>query len=130
MRFMVETASTGNLPAAHPLQRQLDAEIAARHHQRVGLLQDFGEPVDRLRLFDLGHHGGAAADQFLGLQDILGALHERERDPVDTGHQGGLKVGAVLRRHRRYRQIGVGQADALAVRHSAADHDAGDGALG
>ena len=51
------------LQARHPLQRQLDAEIAARHHQGVGGLEDFGKPVDRLRLFDLGHHRGAAADQ-------------------------------------------------------------------
>ena len=117
------------LQARHPLQRQFDAEIAARHHQRVGGLDDFGQPVDRLRLFDLGHHGGAAANQFLGLEHILGALHEGQRDPVDPGHQRRIEVGAILRRHRRNRQIGVGQADALAVRHPAADHDAGDGAL-
>src|ERR1700674_1418939 len=142
MRFMVETASTGNLPAAdsadsmmasapsytavatsetsarvgtgdwiidssiwvatttgvpgqprhlllqarHPFQWQFDAEIAARHHQGVGRLQDFREPIDRLRLFDLGHDRGAAADQFLGLDDVLGALHERQRHPVDSRH--------------------------------------------
>ncbi len=79
---------------------------------------------------DLGHHGGAAADQFLGLKNILGALHEGERDPVDPGHQRGLEVGAVLWRHRGDGKVGIGQADALAIRHPAADHDPGDGALG
>ena len=33
----------------------------------------------RLRLLDLGHHGGAAARDLLGLGDVLGPLHERQR---------------------------------------------------
>src|SRR5258705_312790 len=82
--------------------------VAARHHQRVGGFDDFGEPVDRLRFFDLGHHGGAAADQPLGLVDVLGALYEGKRDPVDLGGQRRLEIGAVLRRHRRDRQVGIG----------------------
>ena len=112
------------LQARHALQRQFDAEIAARHHQRVGGLDDVGEAVDRLRLLDLGHHRGAAADHLLGFEHVVGALHEGQRDPVDAGDQRRLEVGAVLRRHRRDRQVGVGQADALAVGHLAADHDA------
>src|SRR5436309_2066863 len=62
------------LQAGHPLQRQFDAKVAARHHQGVGGFENFGEPIDRLRLFDLRHHRGAAADQLLGLIDVLGAL--------------------------------------------------------
>ena len=88
-----------------------------------------GEAVDRLRLLDLGHDGGAAADHLLGLDDVFGALHERQRDPVDAGGQRRLEIGPVLRRHRRNRQVGIRQADALAVGHAPADHDAGDGAL-
>ena len=49
------------LDARHLLQRHFDAEIAARHHDRVGDVHDLVEPVHRLRLLDLGHHGGAAA---------------------------------------------------------------------
>ena len=44
------------LDAGHFFQRHLDAEIAARDHQRVGEVHDLGEPRDRLRLLDLGHH--------------------------------------------------------------------------
>ncbi len=68
---------------------------------------------------------GAAADHLLGFDHVVGALHEGQRNPVDAGDQRRLEVGAVLRRHRRDRQVGVGQADALAVGHPAADHDAG-----
>ena len=105
-------------------QRQFDAEVAARHHQGVGRFDDLGEAIDGLRLFDFRHHGSTAADQLLGFHDILGALHEGQRDPVDAGDQRGLEVGAVLRRHRRDRQVRIWQADALAVGHPAADHDA------
>ena len=44
------------LDARHLFERHLDAEIAARHHQRVGEVEDLVEPVHRLRLLDLGHH--------------------------------------------------------------------------
>ena len=49
------------LDAGHALERHLDAEVAARDHQRVGLFDDRGEALDRLRLLDLGEHAGAAA---------------------------------------------------------------------
>jgi hypothetical protein len=42
-----------------------NAEIAARHHQRVGKVDDLIEPQHRLRFLDLGHHGGAARVIFL-----------------------------------------------------------------
>src|ERR1700710_1071479 len=48
---------------------------------------------------------GAAPDQLLGLVDILGALHERQRDPIDSGHQRRFEVGAIFRRHRGDRQV-------------------------
>ena len=101
-------ATTTGLPAARParvicfctpghfLQRHLDAEIAARHHQRVGEIQDFVEPVHRLRLLDLGHHHGAAARDLLRLGDVLRPLDERQRHPVDAGVEGGFEIGAVL----------------------------------
>ena len=118
------------LETGHPLERQFDAEIAARHHQRVGGLDDLGQPVDRLRFFDLGHHGCAPTNELLGFIDVFGALHEGERDPVDAGNQRRFEICAVFRGHRRDRQIGIGQADALAVGHLAADHYPRHGALG
>src|SRR3546814_6306007 len=41
------------LHAGHRLQRHLDAEIAARHHQCVAQLDQLVEAVDRRRLLDL-----------------------------------------------------------------------------
>ena len=73
------------LDAGHALERHLDAEIAARDHQRVGVLDDLGETLDRLRLLDLGKNAGAAAGDLLDLGEILGALDEGQRDPVDAG---------------------------------------------
>ena len=117
------------LHAGHFFQRHFDAEIAARHHQRVGEFENVAEPGDRLRLFDLGHHGGAAARDLLGLGDVFRPLNEGQRDPVDAGIERGFEIGDVLRRQRRHRNDGVGQADALAVRHFAADFDPRDDAL-
>ena len=44
------------LQAGNLLERQFDAEVTARDHQRIGHFDDFRQPVDRLRFFDLGHH--------------------------------------------------------------------------
>ena len=65
----------------------LDAEVAARHHQRVGHGHDRLELLDGLELLDLGDHALAAAvalDQALEILDVLGPPHERERDVVDV----------------------------------------------
>ena len=78
---------------------------------------------DRLRLLDLRHHIGALAGDRLDLGDVLGALHEGERHPVDVLVERGVQIGAVLVRHRRGRQHGVGQADALLVGDLAGDLD-------
>ena len=117
------------LHAGDFFQRHFDAEIAARDHQRVGKFEDVGEPRYGLRLLDLGHHRGAAARKFLRFGDILGALNERQRDPIDAGIERGFEIGDILRRQRRQRHDGVGQADALAVRYFAADLDLRDDAL-
>ena len=116
------------LHARHLFERHLDAEIAARDHQRIGEIDDLVEPVDRLRLLDLGHHRGAAAGDLLGFGDVLRALDEGERDPVDAGGERGFEIGAVLVGQRRERNRRVGQAHALAVGKFAADLDAGDDA--
>ena len=122
------------LHAGHLFQRHFDAKIAARHHQRVRQFENVGQPRHGLRLLDLGHHRGAPAGDLLGLGDVLGALNERQRDPIDAGIEGGFKIGDILRRQRRQRHDSVGQADALAVRYFAADldlrHDALRGNLG
>ncbi len=113
------------LQAGDLLHRHLHAEIAARHHDGVGEIDDLLEMIERRRLLDLGHHRGAAARELARLGDVLGALHEGQRDPGDAERQGELDVGAVLLGHGAERQHGVGQADALAAAEHAARHHLG-----
>ena len=89
------------LDARHLLQRHLDAEIAAGHHHGVGDLHDLVEARDRLGLLELRHDERAAPRHLPDLGDVLGPLHEGERDPVDPGIEGGLEVRAVLLGHGR-----------------------------
>jgi hypothetical protein len=48
------------LQRRHRLGRHLHAEVAARHHDAVALLDDLVEVIDGLRLLQLGHDGGAS----------------------------------------------------------------------
>ena len=64
--------------------RHLDAEIAARHHDSVGEVDDRLEVIESRRLLDLGHDRRAAARELAGLGDVLGPLHEGERDPSNA----------------------------------------------
>ena len=104
----------------------LDAEVAARDHDRVGLGEDLVEHVDRLGLLDLGDHLRVRArllDQLAQLADVGGRAHERERDVVDPELQRELEVADVLRRQRRDRQRDAGKVHALVRADHAADDD-------
>ena len=79
----------------HLLGRHLDAEIAARHHERVGEVDDLLEPLDRGRLLQLGHDRPARR-RGAHLVHVLRPLHEGERDPVGPELEGEGEVGAVL----------------------------------
>ena len=116
------------LHAGHRLERHLHAEIAARHHDGVRQLHDLVEPLQRLRLLDLGHDAGAALHDLAGLGDVLGALDEGERHPVDVRREHGVEVAPVLVGERARAEHRVGQADALAVGELSALHDLGHGA--
>src|ERR1700726_2162793 len=118
------------LHARHLLKRHFHAEVAARDHDGVSEIENVADAADRLRLFDLRHDGGAAARDLLRVGDILGALDEREPDPVDAGVERGFEIGMILRGQRRGRDGGVGQAHALAARQLAADYDLGQHARG
>jgi hypothetical protein len=84
----------------HLLERHFDAKIATRHHHRIGKIQDLAQPIHGLRLFDLGHDGGAATRDLLRLGDVFRTLDEGERHPVDAGIERGIEIGAVLFRQR------------------------------
>ncbi len=113
------------LQARDLLHRHLDAEIAARHHDGVGEIDDLLEVIERRRLLDLGHDRRAAAGKLARFGDVLRPLHERERDPGDAERHGEVHVGAVLLGHGAEGQHGIGQADALAAAEHAARHHLG-----
>ena len=75
------------LEERHRRGADLDAEIAARDHHRVGLARIVVERLDRLGLLDLGDHVRGRAgrlDQRPQRLDVGGRAHERERDEVDA----------------------------------------------
>ena len=111
------------LDRRHVLHRQLDAEVAARHHHPVRDREDRREGLHARGLLDLRQDRGAALGERARLGDVLGALHERQRQPVDAEIAHELEVAPVLLRQRRERQHHVGHVDALAVRDRAADDD-------
>jgi len=103
------------LLARHLLKRHLHAEIAARHHDRVGDVDDLVEPLQRLRFFDLRHDARAALNELARLGHVVRPLDEGKRDPVHFRRERRVQVAAILFRQRAGAQDRVGQADALAI---------------
>ena len=103
------------LHAGNPFQRHFHTQVAPRDHERVSYFENVAKPRHSVRLLDLGPHGGATAGELLRLGDILRALNERQRDPIDAGVESGFEVSNVFRCQRRERQHRIRQADALAV---------------
>ena len=70
----------GFLHPRHGLERQLEPEVAPRHHHRLAGVQDVVERRDRLRALELGHErqiGRAGlAQRRPRLTQIVGAQHE------------------------------------------------------
>ena len=110
----------------HFLDRHFDAEIAARHHDAVGRRDNVIEIGDGGRLLDLGEDGGACADQPAHLVHVVGALHERQRYPIDAELQRVREVDFVLFRQWADGEQRVRHRDALARRQHAAGRHLGD----
>ncbi len=72
----------------HAFERQLEPEIAARHHHRVGLAQDLLDVRDRFRPFQLGYErdvrGAGVAQRLARLAHVGGGLHEAQGDEIDA----------------------------------------------
>ena len=103
----------------HPLERHLEAEIAARDHHRVAGGEDLLEVLERqraLQLRDQRHADrvGVVHDP-ARLLHVGGGLHEAERDHVDAEREAELQVLDVLRRHRRRRQRHSRRVDPLVL---------------
>ena len=114
------------LPAGHVLRRDLDAEIAARHHDARRPARTMSSMrVERRRLLDLGHDAGAALDQALRLDHVGRPLHERQRHPVDAEFEpeGEVARGPSSVSGEIGRSVS-GRFTPLRSRQHAADHDA------
>ena len=114
------------LDERHGRGADLDAEVAARDHDRVGGADDRVQLVERLGLLDLGDDVGLRVG---GVQELAqpaavgGRAHERERDVVDAERERELEVGEVLLRHRGDGDGHARDVDALVGADRAADHD-------
>jgi hypothetical protein len=104
------------LDRRHLLRRELDAEVAAGNHHRIGLRDDRIEMLDGGRLFQLRENPRTAPGKRARLVEILGPLHERQRQPLDAQRQRELEIAPVLFGKRRQRQHDIRHVDALALR--------------
>ncbi len=120
-------------PRLHQRQRvvvDLDPQIAARHHHRVGGLDDALQVAQAALVFDLGDDAGLRAEPIEQLPehgDVLALANEGERHEVDAGGHPGADVVLVLLRQRRKadldpRQVDVPPRAELAGRQHAAAH--------
>ena len=107
----------------------LDAEIAARHHQRVRGINDTRELRDRLVPFDLGDDAHVAATGFAQQptrkMDVICIADERQCHVVGALRRDEVDVLAVLVGERRRRDAAALSVHTFAVREFAADGDAG-----
>ena len=90
------TVDDGTLQDGHVLGRHFDAQIAARHHDGVGQLDDLVQVPDCRRFLQLDQDPGPSGDQVTGLAHVFGKLHERQRDPVDAEAESVYQVIPVL----------------------------------
>ena len=111
----------------HFLERHLQAEIAARHHDALRDLQDVVEMIQRLGPLDLRDQrnvrGAGLGQNLPRLPHVVCAAHEAQRHHVDA------ELGAELADRRcpsasaRRRELHARRVDALVlVQHSAVDH--------
>ena len=107
---VISFCTPGTFSSGISTPRSPRATISASARSRMSV-----ETRNRLRLFDLGHHRRASARDLLGFGDVLRPLDEGQRHPVDAGIESRFEIGEILRRQRRHRDDGVGQADALAA---------------
>ena len=108
----------------HERGTDLDAEVAARDHHRVGLGEHVVEDVHGLRLLDLRDHVRVRArlrDQRAQVADVRRRADEGERDEVRPGLDGPVEVGDVLARERGNRYRHAGEVHALVRADEPAD---------
>jgi hypothetical protein len=109
------------------LDRHLDPEVAARHHDRPSSGQDLVEAAQGLRPFQLGDDLGVGpelVDDLPDLEEVGRRPHERDPDVVDAVPEAELEVLAVLRGEDRQPDRRARKVHALVVADHAARGDA------
>ena len=104
------------LDERHGRRADLDPEVAARDHDRVGGAHDRVQLLERLGLLDLGDDvrlGVGGVQELAQSSAVRGGADERERDVVDADRERELEVAQVLLRHRRDRDRDARDVDAL-----------------
>ena len=99
------------------LDRHLDPQVAAGHHDAVGSGEDFIDILQRARAFDLGQDEGIAAERTGRLAhglDVRRRFHERLADGVHAMGKGELEALAVALGECRDAQINARQIQPLA----------------
>ena len=111
------------------LRRNFNAQIAARHHDAVGGLQNAVEMLDGLRLFELGDDPGLAAigrNAIAHQAHIFRGAHKRNGDRVHAILERKLEILRILFGQRRNAHRNAGQIDALVFAQHAAVDDLAD----
>ena len=117
----------------HVLDRDVHAEVAARHHDRRDRSQDAGEVHDALVALELGD------DRYVGTELVQGATHlrdvrlrphERDGDEVHAVREAETEVLAVLVGEARDGQRHARERDPLVIAEAPADDDAATYLLG
>src|SRR4029077_15165034 len=100
----------------------LDAQIAAGDHDRVGGLDYFVEPIEGFALFDLGDDAGLGAARSQNIFEcphFVWSPHETEADEIDAGLGRPDRMLVVGNADGRHAQLGARQIDALAAANGA-----------
>ena len=108
------------LDLRHALGRDFYAQITASHHDRVAQFGDFTQLLNRRRLLDFRHQERFVTDQCAGLENVLRALHKRQRDPIHAQLQTETQVTAILGGQRAEFEHRLWHVHAFAIRQFAA----------
>jgi len=103
------------LHSGDPRDVDLNAEVPARHHDGVGLVDDLVQGLDRLGPLDLCHDPGAGveAPEFVTqLAHVLRAADEAEPEEIDGMPGRPAYVVIVLLGERSTRQLDAWHIDA------------------
>src|SRR5699024_4496462 len=131
----VGAVDDGLLDAGQLGEVDLDAQVAAGDHDRVGRREDAVDVLNALGVLDLGDDadlGVVHVQQVADLVHVLGGAHEGGRDEVEALLDAEDDIVPVALAHVGHGQVDAGDVDALfvldlaAVQHGADDVGVGD----